>query len=84
VESDRFGLNGGSYSTFAYAKDNPLKYIDPEGLLSGVVASCVCSYMKSNGYEGCVFALIGTLSALSFWLTWKSRGIPETGTAPTV
>jgi hypothetical protein len=32
----------------------------------------------------CVFALIGTLSALSFWLTWKSRGIPKTGTAPTV
>ncbi len=32
----------------------------------------------------CVFALIGTLSALSFWLTWKSRGTPETGTAPTV
>ena len=32
----------------------------------------------------CVFALIGTLCAFSFWLTWKSRGIPETGTAPTV
>jgi len=31
-----------------------------------------------------VFALIGTASALSFWLTWKSRGAPETGTAPTV
>ena len=58
IQSDPLGLSGGSYSTFIYAQGNPLKYIDPDGLLSGVVASCVCSYMKSNGYQA--------------WKAWKA------------
>jgi len=32
VESDPIGLSGGAASTFVYAYDNPLKYIDPRGL----------------------------------------------------
>jgi RHS repeat-associated protein len=32
VESDPIGLWGGSYSTYAYANENPLSKIDPRGL----------------------------------------------------
>jgi RHS repeat-associated protein len=32
VESDRLGLFGGSFSTYSYANDNPVMYIDPFGL----------------------------------------------------
>ena len=50
VESDPLGLGGG-VNTYAYALQSPLRYFDPNGLLSQVVASCVCSYMKSHGYD---------------------------------
>jgi RHS repeat-associated protein len=49
VESDPLGLEGG-VNTYSYVLQNPLRYFDPDGLLSQVVASCVCNYMKSNGY----------------------------------
>jgi RHS repeat-associated protein len=32
VESDPIGLDGGSMSTYTYVNDDPLDYIDPEGL----------------------------------------------------
>jgi len=32
VESDPIGLDGGSMSTYSYVNDDPLDYIDPEGL----------------------------------------------------
>jgi len=31
-QSDPVGLDGGSYSTHTYVNDDPLDYIDPEGL----------------------------------------------------
>src|SRR5437667_3017914 len=49
VESDPIGLKDG-VSTYGYVRQNPLLYSDPDGLLSQIVASCVCSYMKSSGY----------------------------------
>jgi RHS repeat-associated protein len=33
VESDPIGLAGGSYSTYAYAGDDPINYIDPTGTI---------------------------------------------------
>ena len=33
VESDPIGLDGGSYSTYAYVEGNPLWYIDEDGLM---------------------------------------------------
>jgi hypothetical protein len=32
IESDPIGLEGGSYSTYAYVGDNPLWAVDPQGL----------------------------------------------------
>jgi RHS repeat-associated protein len=32
IESDQIGLGGGSYSTYAYANENPISIIDPSGL----------------------------------------------------
>ena len=32
VESDPIGLAGGSYSTYTYVKDSPLRFTDPSGL----------------------------------------------------
>jgi hypothetical protein len=37
VESDPIGLRGGSYSTYAYTADNPLRYADPFGLCKVVL-----------------------------------------------
>ena len=34
VQSDPIGLDGGSVSTYTYVNDDPLSYIDPEGLAS--------------------------------------------------
>jgi RHS repeat-associated protein len=31
LESDRFGLFGGSFSTYSYVNNNPLSFIDPRG-----------------------------------------------------
>ncbi len=49
IESDPIGLRGGP-NTYGYARQDPLMRIDPSGLLSQIVQTCVCSYMKSGGY----------------------------------
>jgi uncharacterized protein RhaS with RHS repeats len=51
VESDPIGLQGGSYSTYAYASGNPVTNFDSTGLLSAAVTNCVCKYMKASGYS---------------------------------
>jgi uncharacterized protein RhaS with RHS repeats len=35
LESDPIGLAGGSYSTYAYARGNPVRHTDPLGLFPG-------------------------------------------------
>ncbi|WP_230426189.1 RHS repeat domain-containing protein [Ralstonia syzygii] len=39
VQADPIGLHGGSPSTYNYAKANPLKLIDPNGLATAVILS---------------------------------------------
>jgi hypothetical protein len=41
------GLDGGSYSTYAYVKDNPVGNVDPEGLYS-------CTYSISTHEMSCI------------------------------
>lgn len=62
IESDPIGLNGGSYSTYAYANGNPVLYIDPLGLcwvysqltgsLTHVDSSGNVDYVANGGYSG--------------------------------
>jgi hypothetical protein len=40
IESDPIGLAGGSYSTYTYARGNPLSYFDPYGLASCWLFDC--------------------------------------------
>lgn len=49
IESDPAGLAAG-VNTYAYTNDDPPYAIDPTGLLSQAVTSCVCKYMKASGY----------------------------------
>jgi len=52
VESDPIGLEGGSYSTYAYANGNPISRIDPRGLATTVVVN--------NNSTGLVSPITGT------------------------
>ena len=62
VESDPIGLRGGSYSTYAYAGNDPVIYVDPFGLcwvysqstgqLTHVDANGNVDYTANRGYSG--------------------------------
>lgn len=49
VQSDPIGLQAG-VNTYAYVGNNPISLVDPMGLLSQAVTSCVCKYMKASSY----------------------------------
>jgi RHS repeat-associated protein len=52
VESDPIGLNGGSYSTYAYANGNPVSNVDPLGLM-GAGGGGSASHPQSVQCEEC-------------------------------
>lgn len=62
IESDRLGLFGGSFSTYSYANNSPIMYIDPFGLcwvysqstgqLTHVDADGNSDYTATGGYSG--------------------------------
>jgi RHS repeat-associated protein len=53
LQSDPIALGGGNYSTYAYAKDNPLSNGDPFGLFSlGFNVTEIPTFFVTNGDDG--------------------------------
>lgn len=62
VEPDPIGLAGGSYSTFAYVRANPVSNSDPQGLLSPR-QDWGCLPGQSWGDPGASRSLVGEYTA---------------------
>ncbi|WP_263147856.1 RHS repeat-associated core domain-containing protein [Pseudomonas sp. RIT-PI-AD] len=65
VESDPIGLRGG-LNTFGYVGGNPLKNVDPKGLVAPAIAACAVNPgCVAIVYEGCTWALLGIAAGIS-------------------
>lgn len=83
MESDPIGLYGGSYSTYAYVRGNPISYRDPLGLGTIAIGGAGSANFIVYGSISLQLSLSWNSAALSDLLQWRIGGIfsivPGTG-----